>query len=158
MLNSDAACSLDSNTKDVVRWMGVARAPVAGSGAAPACRARVSKAGSDGPGMEGFRDVLRCSIEALRSGPDRGPNVAIVCYVGTFNFTVFRGGVAMKVSDILRVKGNTLFTVSADQPLHEAVVTMAEHDIGSLVVMGHGELTGMLTFPGVIRAPGGQGG
>ena len=50
----------------------------------------------------------------------------------------------MKVSDILRVKGNTLFTVSPDQPLHEAVVTMAEHDIGSLVVMDHGELTGML--------------
>ena len=47
----------------------------------------------------------------------------------------------MKVSDILRVKGNTLFTVSPDQPLHEAVVTMAEHDIGSLVVMDHGDLT-----------------
>ena len=58
----------------------------------------------------------------------------------------------MKVSDILRVKGNTLFTVSPDQPLHEAVVTMAEHDIGSLVVMDHGELTGMLTFREVIHA------
>ena len=58
----------------------------------------------------------------------------------------------MKVSDILRVKGNTLFTVSPDQPLHEAVVTMAEHDIGSLVVMDHGELVGMLTFREVIQA------
>ena len=58
----------------------------------------------------------------------------------------------MKVSDILRVKGNTLFTVSPDQPLAEAVTTMAEHDIGSLVVMDHGELTGMLTFREVIRA------
>ena len=64
----------------------------------------------------------------------------------------------MKVSDILRVKGNTLFTVSADQPLHEAVVTMAEHDIGSLVVMEHGDLTGMLTFREVIRATVRQGG
>ena len=64
----------------------------------------------------------------------------------------------MKVSDILRVKGNTLFTVSADQPLHEAVVTMAEHDIGSLVVMEHGDLTGMLTFREVIRAIVRQGG
>ena len=64
----------------------------------------------------------------------------------------------MKVSDILRVKGNTLFTVSPDQPLHEAVVTMAEHDIGSLVVMEHGELTGMLTFREVIRATVRQGG
>ena len=64
----------------------------------------------------------------------------------------------MKVSDILRVKGNTLFTVSPDQPLHEAVVTMAEHDIGSLVVMDHGDLTGMLTFREVIRATVRQGG
>ena len=58
----------------------------------------------------------------------------------------------MKVSDILRVKGGTLFTVSPDQPLHEAVNAMSERDIGSLVVMDHGELTGMLTFREVIQA------
>jgi len=58
----------------------------------------------------------------------------------------------MKVSDILRVKGSTLFTVSPDTPLGEAVTTMAEHDIGSLVVMTHGDLVGMLTFREVIRA------
>ena len=58
----------------------------------------------------------------------------------------------MKVSDILRVKGGTLFTVSPDQPLAEAVTTMSERDIGSLVVMDHGDLTGMLTFREVIQA------
>ena len=58
----------------------------------------------------------------------------------------------MKVSDILRVKGGTLFTVSPDQLLAEAVTTMSERDIGSLVVMDHGELTGMLTFREVIQA------
>jgi CBS domain-containing protein len=58
----------------------------------------------------------------------------------------------MKVSDILRVKGGTLFTVSPDQALHEAVSTMSERDIGSLVVMDHGDLTGMLTFREVIQA------
>ena len=58
----------------------------------------------------------------------------------------------MKVSDILRVKGGTLFTVSPDQPLAEAVTTMSERDIGSLVVMEHGELVGMLTFREVIQA------
>jgi len=58
----------------------------------------------------------------------------------------------MKVSDILRVKGGTLYTVSPDQPLAEAVQTMAEFDIGSLVVMDHGELAGMLTFREVIQA------
>ncbi|MEY2844285.1 MAG: hypothetical protein RI920_2322 [Pseudomonadota bacterium] len=57
----------------------------------------------------------------------------------------------MKVSDILRVKGNTLFTVVPDQPLAEATATMAERDIGSLVVMEHGDLAGMLTFREVIQ-------
>jgi CBS domain-containing protein len=64
----------------------------------------------------------------------------------------------MKVSDILRVKGGTLFTVSPDQPLAEAVKTMAELDIGSLVVMSHGDVVGMLTFREVIQSIVGSGG
>jgi CBS domain-containing protein len=64
----------------------------------------------------------------------------------------------MKVSDILRVKGGTLFTVSPDQPLSDAANTMAERDIGSLVVMDHGDLVGMLTFREVILAVVGNGG
>ena len=56
----------------------------------------------------------------------------------------------MKVSDILRVKGNTLYTVTPDEPLARAIEVMSEKDIGSLVVMEHGELTGMLTFREVI--------
>ena len=58
----------------------------------------------------------------------------------------------MKVSDILRVKGGTLYTVPPEEPLADAVRTMAGYDIGSLVVMGHGELIGMLTFREVILA------
>ncbi|MFZ9432678.1 MAG: CBS domain-containing protein [Burkholderiaceae bacterium] len=58
----------------------------------------------------------------------------------------------MKVSDILRVKGGTLFTVTSDMPLADALQTMADHDVGSLVVMDHGDLTGMLTFREVIAA------
>jgi CBS domain-containing protein len=57
----------------------------------------------------------------------------------------------MRVSDILKVKGNTLFTVTPDKPLREAVDTMAEHDIGSLVVMEYGDLVGMLTFREIIQ-------
>ena len=57
----------------------------------------------------------------------------------------------MKVSDILRVKGGTLFTVTPDAPMEEAVATMADKDIGSLIVMEHGELVGMLSFREVIR-------
>lgn len=58
----------------------------------------------------------------------------------------------MKVTDILRVKGNTLYTVTPDEPLGDALRNMAELDIGSLVVMSHGELAGMLTFREVIKA------
>jgi len=58
----------------------------------------------------------------------------------------------MKVSDILRVKGGTLFTVSPEEPLAQAIKTMAERDMGSLVVMNHGALAGMLTFREVFLA------
>jgi CBS domain-containing protein len=64
----------------------------------------------------------------------------------------------MKVTDILRVKGNTLFTIHPDQPLAQAAATMAEMDIGSLVVMEHGDLVGMLTFREVIQAVVANGG
>jgi CBS domain-containing protein len=58
----------------------------------------------------------------------------------------------MKVSDILRVKGNTLYTVDPSRPLAEAVQIMSERDIGSLVVMEHGDLVGMLTFREIIQS------
>ena len=68
----------------------------------------------------------------------------------------------MKVSDILRVKGSTLYTVSPEQPLATAVETMADRDIGSLVVMEHGDLVGMLTFreviAGIVKNSGSVGG
>jgi len=57
----------------------------------------------------------------------------------------------MKVSDILRVKGNTLYTVAPEEPLARALDIMADKDIGSLVVMDHGDLVGMLTFREVIQ-------
>ncbi len=57
----------------------------------------------------------------------------------------------MQVSEILKVKGTTLFTVMPDSMLSDAVIVMAEHDIGSLVVMDRGRLAGMLTFREVIR-------
>ena len=64
----------------------------------------------------------------------------------------------MKVTDILRVKGNTLYTVQPDLLLAEAAKIMSELDIGSLVVMEHGDLVGMLTFREVIQAVVANGG
>ena len=56
----------------------------------------------------------------------------------------------MKVSDILRVKWTILYTAGPDDELKSAVDLMADKDIGSLVVMSHGDLVGMLTFREVI--------
>jgi CBS domain-containing protein len=57
----------------------------------------------------------------------------------------------MKVSKILEVKGKILYTLSPEESLATAVMVMAEHDIGSIVVMSGGKLAGMLTFREVIR-------
>ena len=64
----------------------------------------------------------------------------------------------MQVSDILRVKGNTLYTAQPDQALMDAVNFMAEKDLGSLVVMDKGQVSGMLTFREVIQSIVAQGG
>ena len=65
----------------------------------------------------------------------------------------------MKVSDILRVKGGgTLYTVPPQEPLRTAIKTMADFDIGSLLVMEHGRLVGMLSFREVISAVAANGG
>ena len=56
----------------------------------------------------------------------------------------------MQVKEVLRIKGSTLFTTTPESPLSDGVVTMAENDIGSLMVMDHGRLVGVLTFREVI--------
>ena len=58
----------------------------------------------------------------------------------------------MLVSEILRIKGNTLYTTTPDGSVLDAVKVMADNDIGSLVVMDHGKLIGMLTFREVLAA------
>ena len=58
----------------------------------------------------------------------------------------------MLVSEILRIKGNALFTTPPNGAVLEAVKSMAQHDIGSLVVMDHGQMMGMLTFAEVLDA------
>ena len=58
----------------------------------------------------------------------------------------------MKVSEILKLKGNILFTVTPETLLLDAIDTFAEKDIGSLVVMNSGALVGMLSFREVMKA------
>jgi CBS domain-containing protein len=58
----------------------------------------------------------------------------------------------MKVSDILRLKGSTLYTCTPTDSLSSAVNAMAGNDIGSLVVMSQGKVAGLLSFREVIKA------
>jgi CBS domain-containing protein len=64
----------------------------------------------------------------------------------------------MLLSEILRIKGNTLYTTTPDGTVLDAVKAMADNDIGSLVVMDHGRLAGMLTFREVLAAIAARGG
>ena len=56
----------------------------------------------------------------------------------------------MLVKEVLKLKGSRLFTVTPDTQLSDAVISMAEQDIGSVVVLLNGKLAGMLTFREVI--------
>lgn len=57
----------------------------------------------------------------------------------------------MQVKEILRIKGSTLYTVNPSTTLADAVISMADQDIGSVVVMATGKLAGMLTFREIIK-------
>jgi len=56
----------------------------------------------------------------------------------------------MEVREVLQVKDSALFVVHPDSPLSEAVIMMADNDIGSVIVMEGGKLAGMLTFREVL--------
>lgn len=58
----------------------------------------------------------------------------------------------MQVSEILKVKGSALYTIAPEGRLTEAVSVMAQHNMGSLVVMDKGRMAGMLTFKEVLAA------
>ncbi|MGB4064643.1 MAG: CBS domain-containing protein [Azonexus sp.] len=58
----------------------------------------------------------------------------------------------MQVREILRVKGATLYTAAPQQSLAFAIDSMADLDVGSLVVMDAGKMVGMLTFREVLLA------
>lgn len=65
----------------------------------------------------------------------------------------------MKTKEILRIKGgNVLHTIAPDNLLSQALGVMVDKDIGSLVVMEHGKLAGMVTFREVLKAVHTNGG
>lgn len=56
----------------------------------------------------------------------------------------------MLVKEVLKLKGNTLYSATPETQLSDAVINMADQDIGSLVVIEGGKLAGMLTFREVL--------
>ena len=64
----------------------------------------------------------------------------------------------MQVKEILRVKGNRLITAEPSSRAVDAVKTMAEQNLGSLVVLDQGRMSGMLTFHELLAALAKRGG
>jgi CBS domain-containing protein len=64
----------------------------------------------------------------------------------------------MQVKEILRVKGNRLLSVESSGQASDAVRTMAKENLGSLVVLEHERMVGMLTFHELLRALAARGG
>jgi CBS domain-containing protein len=64
----------------------------------------------------------------------------------------------MLIRDILNMKGGAIFSIAPDGKVADAVSMMVKHDIGSLVVMAGGRMTGMLTFREVLQAVDAQRG
>ena len=66
----------------------------------------------------------------------------------------------MIIKDILNLKGRTIFSIAPHGRVADAVSTMVQNDIGSLVVLESedGQMSGMLTFREVLRGLDGQKG
>jgi len=58
----------------------------------------------------------------------------------------------MQVKEILRVKGNRLLTIEPSGRAADAVKTMSEQNLGSLIVLDQGRMAGVLTFREILQA------
>ena len=64
----------------------------------------------------------------------------------------------MQVKEILRVKGNRLLGIEPGGKAVDAVKTMAEQNLGSLLVLEQGRMVGVLTFHEILGALGARNG
>ncbi|MDP9174922.1 MAG: CBS domain-containing protein [Planctomycetota bacterium] len=55
------------------------------------------------------------------------------------------------VADLVSIKGSRIHTVSPDASVLDAIRRMNQHQIGALVVMSNGRVTGMFTERDVLR-------
>src|SRR6185369_8644671 len=93
----------------------------------------------------------------MRSMVDMLPCFGLVCNSTGSNMRR-HGGPAMQVKEILRVKGNRLLSVEPNGRAVDAVKTMSDQNLGSLVVLDQGRMAGMLTFHELLGALAKRGG
>ena len=63
-----------------------------------------------------------------------------------YHWITVRGGVVIKtVGDILRIKGNDVWSTTPDATVYEALQTMAEKNVGALVVLDANAVVGILS-------------
>ena len=56
-----------------------------------------------------------------------------------------------RVADVLRHKGNEVVTIGRTSTVYDAITTMVEHNVGSIVVMDAGALCGIFTERDYLR-------
>jgi len=64
----------------------------------------------------------------------------------------------MQVKEILRVKGNRLLSIEPGGRAADAIKIMSEQNLGSLIVMEHDRMIGVLTFREILQALAARGG
>jgi CBS domain-containing protein len=61
----------------------------------------------------------------------------------------------MRISDILRQKGGDVVTIRPDRSVHEAILNLNQHGIGSLIVTDEGgDVAGIITERDILRQCG----
>src|SRR3990172_2088999 len=93
---------------------------------------------------DGTRSKLRWGAEASDD------NRTAACSDGANHFCA-RGSNAMKVKELLGIKGLECFSITSDQTLLDAAKQMNECNIGALLVMNKGSLVGIITERDIVK-------
>ncbi len=56
-----------------------------------------------------------------------------------------------RVADLIRAKGHDVYTIESGASVYDAVRTMVDHNVGSLLVVDHGEIGGIITERDYLR-------
>ncbi|MGZ3147496.1 CBS domain-containing protein [Lentzea chajnantorensis] len=57
----------------------------------------------------------------------------------------------MRIADVLRTKGSAVATIAPDAPVSDLLRTLAEHNVGAIVVVGPSGVVGIVSERDVVR-------